>query len=317
MINKRLTYFILVIAIIAQSVKSANAAFSWRIQDARNTALGKVPEVKSLYGTKEKFRLVSSYSGLCLGVGIGHLQAGAVRAIAGIGKAGCLNLEWSTLRLGNLYYEDVFNTTWVFDVPTLLGPGGSPLLGTTGILAEFGFNVLMHGYTPDEYSVSDPVFLYCTSRQNYSYNFGAVLQYPGWIVGIRVLDLLEPDVGLASPDYVPLRAQLFTQGTRQGCRIANIITVNELSFLTGITYRNQNWGSIWAKLDPAIGLEGKCLNRSLAVRVGINNSSLSTGVGLHFNLWGIGNTTFDYTCTWPYSVSGPVFNHLATVTISL
>ena len=317
MTNKRLIYFILVIAMIAQSGKSVNAAFLWRIQDARNTALGKVPEVESLYGTKEKFRLVSSYSGLCLGVGIDHLEAGRVRAIAGIGKAGCLNLEWSTLRLSNLYYEDVFNTTWVFDVPTLLGLGGSPLPGATGILAEFGFNILRHGYTPDEYSVNDPVFLSCTSKQNYSCNFGTVLQYPGWIAGIRILDLLEPDVGLASQDYVPLQAQLFAQVTRQGYRIANIITVNELSFLTGITYRNQDWGSIWAKVNPAIGFEGKCLNRSLTVRAGINSSSLSTGVGLHFNLWGIGNTTFDYTCTWPYSVSGPAFNHLATVTFSL
>lgn len=204
-----------------------------------------------------------------------------------IRNSGTITFAWTDYTANNIYREDAYYLSYAFDATPFL-----PSLETRRTSLAVGVNgkYLMHQYELDARTYNDPVFKRDRSKGDFSADFGLLLhkelQDSSSInAGLSLRNIVQPDLGLAQADIVPLETRLganYYTSVLRGVYCANIaVDVAQRDKETNYHFGGECW------LVPAFGL-----------RAGFNANELAFGLSGDLTL-----STFDlrldYTFLWP------------------
>jgi LysM repeat protein len=192
---------------------------------------------------------------------------------------GSAGFAWNDTRLSEAYSETTFAVSYATSVYRGLG---------TGVTLKY----LRRGYVSDSYTAVDPVFGGGYTKSGFGADLGFFYRpRPAYALGLAVKNINKPDMGLASPDKLPVEIRA---GASYALRTS----------LLGLD-------ASFAGSDYTVSAGAEySFQRRYALRMGLsagNDSrrNLNLGVGGRFGL-----AQFDYSFSLPLSgISGTMGSH--------
>jgi hypothetical protein len=215
-------------------------------------------------------------------------------------SAGTFGIGWSSMEGTSLYREDAFLLSYAGDISRLFYSD----IGTAafGVSAKY----LRRGYTLDERTTDDPVFLNGSSRSAMTADAGIIVHpmlpaLPGLDLGLSVKNLLPADMGFAKIENVPIETRL--GGVYYWTPPWDMYSV---SFSGEIVQRND-------ELTYSAG--GECwVTTAFALRAGASSHEAACGISGEFPIGGIA-LRLDYAFLFPFNVEGSAGSHAASLSL--
>lgn len=216
------------------------------------------------------------------------------------GAFGDMAVEWASLYTPELYREDAFSLSY-----------GRYAVRTQRLEVSFGANVkyLKHEYTLDRRTASDPVFAGKTSAGAGSVDAGALLSWPeqGFSIGVAGKNLNTPDIGLKTEDKVPNENSI---GFAYYCEKMKEPSLEYFTVALDVVSRAKT-------LDTRIGAETWFFDGAFAVRLGMQSTSVTAGLGYEFKTGGDTSLVIDYAFGWPLHIEDSIGTHRMGITLRL
>ena len=238
----------------------------------------------------EKPEVNFMYSKLFYGLEDTDLSSGFAGFVCPISKFNSLGIHWANFISLDEYSEDMLGLSYGFAVFEQI---------------YFGFTLkyLNHSYVLDERTKNDPVFSSGKSKYGITLDLGALAKFDNFSVGISGKNITEPDVRLKTKDTVPMQ---ITAGF--GYNVEEFLFLKNFLMVFDTSYRNQEWGSTFDKLNFNLGFEFYPV-KPLTLRIGGNASGISLGSGIKFSKLSIFELQLDYAFLYPLYVKETVGTH--------
>jgi len=239
----------------------------------------------------EKPEVNFMYSKLFYGLEDVNLSSNFAGFVYPILKVGSLGFYWTNFVSLNEYSEDIFGFSY-----------GIPV--SENIYLGLTLKYLGHKYFIDKRTENDPVFSNGkNSKYDISVDFGTLAKFENLSLGFSVKNVNEPDIGLKTEDKVSMQ---ITAGL--GCNVDEFLFLKNFLIVFDISYRAQQWGSNFDKLNFNLGFEFYPI-KQLTIRVGGNTSEFSLGSGINFSKISIFEFQLDYAFLYPLYIKETIGTH--------
>lgn len=258
----------------------------------------------------EKMEASFMYAGLLTGIdmeAISVMQSGFVMKQ----NFGAVGINWARFSVDSLYSEDLLILTYA----NTLNKIDSSLDETV----HLGVNIKLYKnqYNMYDDSISaDPVFGKGDSATAIGGDIGCLIDLgtrkrfeDTYRLGISVLNLNQPNVGIKQTDKVPMQIKggFFYPLPVAGSFMEDI-SINRSLVCFSITYVDET------DINVHIGLENNFFGELLKFRLGGNLNEFGTGLGIRYALKKI-DLLIDYTFVYPFKISDTSGNHRTALSV--
>lgn len=239
------------------------------------------------------------YSELFRGLERVDLKQNFLSSVIPINSGLSMGFMWANFMSLNQYREDIFSIAVSKRINEITA---------LGISAKY----MYHGYTLDKYVMDDPVFVNGTSKGAVSFDAGALFdfaesKYDTFTFGAALKNLNQPDVGLNSPDKVPLEGRI-------GIKYEHCAEKYVFTPALDISFRLQDWGDDTSKFNIFGGCEIWIINGLLGLRAGANVNEFAAGFSICPDLKIMG-IQIDYAFAMPVQVAETQGSHRLALTL--
>ncbi|MBN1385008.1 MAG: type IX secretion system membrane protein PorP/SprF [Elusimicrobia bacterium] len=270
------------------------------VADDANAPLWNPAGISQVGRQEGTFMYAKPYWGL-ENISLGFMYFGYVRPLPGNKSIG---VSWTNFDGAGFYREDTISVT---DARYLI---------VDNWYFAFGINIkyLNHKYYWDEEAetrTNDPVIEAGRSKDAFTFDMGILVKLKEKLsFGFSGKNITQPDVGLESEDKVPMELRGgFAYRLEKWKAIEDIIPAVDVS------YRHQQWGDYYDKLDIHFGCEGWFIEKKYGVRTGINLEEVSLGGSFRQNLIDVLDMQMDYAFLWPLKISNNSGTHRISMSI--
>lgn len=256
----------------------------------------------------ERYEIDGMYSKLFAGLDVENIGLYFASATVPLQKIGVFNFSWASYSVISLYQENTFVLNYANKLKPIISGGDDALL--ENMLIGINLKYLGHGYLMD--TGDDPVFGTGTSKRTSKYSFGLDLglmtklylkqSQKYFQAGLAVFNIIQPDVGLNSPDPVPLMVKFGIAYPLPEYGFFESIGMESPLPAVAITYQEEDF-------NFHLGWENKFFNKILAFRFGTSLNDFNMGIGGNFAMGTTLLFELDYAFTLPYYIIRSVGNH--------
>ncbi|MBU1075830.1 MAG: hypothetical protein KKH98_00965, partial [Spirochaetes bacterium] len=216
---------------------------------------------------------------------------------------GVLGIGYNDFKVTSLYQEYSFIFSYGLDLKSIIPRKVMQIV--------WGINVkyLYHGFTLDQRSILDPVFINGRGVGNVGIDSGIIVKkfigsLPGLNAGLFIKNINEPDLGLYNEDKV-MREYRF--GISYDINKNNKNKIQYTPSLD-ISYRDED-------LNISGGMEASFFKRLLSVRAGGNFNEITFGLGTAYEIKRMMELQFDYAFQYPMGLDGSSGSHQVSLMV--
>jgi DNA uptake protein ComE-like DNA-binding protein len=217
-------------------------------------------------------------------------------------ESGAIGFTVTDFSLLGYYRENTFAASYAYNLI-------EPLKLKFPLIVGGSLKYMTHGYTLDSrtQSTNDPVFAK-TSAGGFTPDIG-ILVKPGRLsVGVSMLNVFQPDVGLKSEDKVP---SVLKCGA--AFKLGNFSWFERITPVAELTYRKPAGSDADVKLAGGIEL---WLKNIIALRAGGNDREITAGFS-YLRSFGESGVQLDYAFSAPLQLSGTSGSHRVEFTLKM
>lgn len=258
----------------------------------------------------EKFEVSFMYAGLLTGLDMESLST--MQSSLAFNKGfGGIAINWARFSVDTLYNEDLLILTYA----NSLGEFSSSLdenvyFGISGKMYKTEFKMV------DANLLNDPVFSQGQSKSSYGVDLGCMINlgirkraYDNYRVGISVLNINEPDIGIAQTDRIPRE---YKGGFFYPIPISDSfledISISRSLVAFSVSYVSET------EWNLHLGLENNFFDDLLSVRFGSNLNEIGGGLGFLYSLKSL-DINVNYTFLYPFRIRDSFGSHRTSLSV--
>ncbi|MBN1898188.1 MAG: hypothetical protein JW827_05385 [Spirochaetes bacterium] len=254
----------------------------------------------------------STYSLLYPGLDINNTSQMYLSLVLPVKEKNAFGLSYFNLMLSDLYQENIIQLSYARKLNAFWYLFGKNLRKNEFYMGA-NVKLLRRGYTVDDKMALDPLFSgYKDPSMDITFDVGLMIRIFSqelknfYNIGLSVLNLTQPDIGLKSEDRVPLEARLGASLPLKEYAFMQKISMSHPMFVVGMGYRNND-------INFNFGWENAFLNEVLFFRLGSTMFELTTGLGFQFKFKPKYNLFIDYAFAYPYKIEESLGKHTVSL----
>lgn len=259
-----------------------------------------------------RMELDSTYSFLFPGLDISGLNRMFFSFVLPVKNKMAFALSYSGLSLKDLYGEHMFQLTYGQNLDSIWSLFGKNM-EKNAFSAGVNVKVFKTAFILDEGMRADPLFSGSgDGAMQITFDAGLLARIRSgesgryYSIGLSVMNLTQPDMGLKSEDAVPLTMNLGAGIPVKKYGFMEKIRMDNAVFLLGASYRNRY-------LNFSAGWENSFFRDVLFLRLGTSMLDFTAGTGVRIALGRSADVLLDYAFILPYKIEGTAGEHIMTL----